>query len=51
MKTKEKKEFDSVEFFRKVKEQIAKELLGKSFKEQKEILRKILSGEIKLKSS
>ena len=49
MKTKEtKKNFDTVAFFRKVKEQIAKELEGKSFEQQKEILKKILSGEIKL---
>ncbi len=42
------KTFDSVEFFRKVKEQIAKELSGKSFPEQKEFIHRVLNGEIKL---
>jgi hypothetical protein len=42
-----KKDFDSVEFFRDVKEKMSKHLIGKSFKEQKEILRKIRSGEIR----
>ena len=50
MKTEEKpeKEFHTVAFFRKIKEQIALELVGKSFEEQKELLRKFLDGEIKL---
>jgi len=43
-----KKKFDSVLYFRKIKEQIAKELVGKSFQEQKEFIQKVLSGEIKL---
>lgn len=42
------KDFDAVAFFRKVKEQIAMELAGKSFEQQKELLRKYLSGELKL---
>ena len=42
------KNFDAVVFFRKIKEQIAKELADKSFQEQKEFIRKILSGEISL---
>lgn len=45
------KDFDSVDFFRNVKEQIANELQGKSFDEQKAVLKKIQSGEIKLKTS
>jgi hypothetical protein len=49
MKTEIKKKFDTVGFFRNVKEQIAKELEGKSFKEQKAILKKLESGEMKLK--
>lgn len=50
MKTEEKtkKTFDSVSFFRKVKEQIGKQLEGKSFKEQNAILEKYLSGKLKL---
>lgn len=48
MKTKrKKKDFDSVAFFRNVKEQMAESLYGKSFSEQKEILRKMQSGEFK----
>ena len=42
------KKFDSVLYFRKIKEQIAKELEGKSFQEQKDYIQRILSGEIKL---
>ncbi len=47
---KEKTTFHSVAFSRKVKEQIAQELDGKSFEQQKEIIRKFLSGELKLKA-
>ncbi len=42
------KKFDSVLYFRKIKEQIAKELVGKTFQEQKDYIQKVLSGEIKL---
>jgi len=42
-----KKDFDSVAFFRDVKEQMAKYLQGKSFEDQKEILKKMQSGELK----
>jgi poly-gamma-glutamate capsule biosynthesis protein CapA/YwtB (metallophosphatase superfamily) len=45
-----KKDFDTVAFFRNVKEQIANELYGKSFEEQKALLKKFQSGEIKLKT-
>ena len=45
------KKFDSVIYFRKIKEQIGKQLEGKSFKEQKEFIQKVLSGEIKLNIS
>ena len=47
-KNKIKKEFDSVAFFRNVKEQIATELEGKSFEQQKKLIKKYLSGELKL---
>ena len=43
MKTKEentKKEFDAVKTFRKIKEEISKDLKGMSFKEIKEYLKK-----------
>lgn len=43
------KEFDAVFFFRKVKKQIAKEFEGKSFEQKKALIKKLLSGEIKLK--
>ncbi|MBS4028788.1 MAG: hypothetical protein KGZ58_09130 [Ignavibacteriales bacterium] len=46
-----KKEFDTVAFFRKVKEQIAKELEGKSFEQQKALIKKFLAGELKFKIS
>ncbi len=42
------KDFDTVAFFRNVKEKIANELKGKSFEQQKELLKKFLSGERKL---
>ena len=45
------KKFDSVIYFRKIKEQIAKELAGKTFLEQKNYIRKALTGEIKLNIS
>jgi hypothetical protein len=45
------KKFDSVVYFGKIKEQIAKELAGKSFQEQKNYIQKVLSGEIKLNIS
>ncbi len=43
-----KKKFDSVNFFREIKEKIGKELFKMTLEEQKEFLRKIRSGEIKL---
>ena len=45
------KKFDSVLYFRKIKEQIAKELAGKSYPQQKDYIQKVLSGEIKLNIS
>jgi hypothetical protein len=50
MRTEEniEKDFDSVAFFRNIKEQMAKELAGKTFEQQKEILKKFLSGQIPL---
>jgi hypothetical protein len=49
-KKENEKDFDTVAFFRNVKEQIARELDGKSFEQQKIILNKMLSGEIKLQT-
>lgn len=42
----EKSDFDSVKFFRSVKKKISKRLVGLTFTEQKEYIRKALSGEI-----
>ncbi len=51
MKTKEiKKHFDSVEFFRKVKEQVAKEFEGKTFEQKKEIIDKAKTKSKELKN-
>jgi len=42
MKTKKiNKDFDSAEFFQKVKEEIAKEFEGKTFEQKKEIIEKV----------
>ncbi len=48
--TQTKKDFDTVAFFRNIKEQIANKLIDKSFDEQKAVLNKIQTGEIKLKT-
>lgn len=50
-KQEDTKPFDSVSFFRNVKEQIAKEFEGKTFEQKKELLNKYLSGELTLKAS
>jgi hypothetical protein len=48
MKTKTKKTFDTVKYFRQIKEKLAAKLATMSLEEQKDFLRKIRSGEIKL---
>ena len=48
MKTVIEKKFDSVKFFREIKEKIGRKLSTMTLEEQKEFLRKIRSGEIKL---
>ena len=42
------KSFDTVKFFRQIKEKIAEKLSTMTLEEQKEYLRKIRDGEIKL---
>ena len=42
------KTFDTVKYFQKIKEKIAKKLSAMTLDEQKEYLRKIREGEIKL---
>ncbi|MEO8211113.1 MAG: hypothetical protein ABI840_11195 [bacterium] len=50
MKTKEvKKDFDTVSFFRKIKEQIAREFEGKTFEQKKEIIDKMRSKSKEIK--
>lgn len=48
METKEAKTFDSVDFFRKVKAALAEKMEDMTLYEQKEFMRKIREGEIKL---
>lgn len=43
-----KKSFDTVKFFRQIKEKLAEKLSSMTLKEQKEYLSKIRSGEIKI---
>jgi hypothetical protein len=47
MKTKTDKTFDTVKYFRHIKEKLAEKLYKMTLDEQKEYLRKIRSGEIK----
>ena len=44
----EKNDFKSVEFFRSVKEKIAKKLAGLTFTEKKEYISKVLSRDSKV---
>lgn len=46
MKTMIKKSFDTVKYFRQIKEKLAEKLATMTLEEQKEYLRKIRSGEI-----
>ena len=43
-----KKSFDTVKFFRQIKEQLAEKLSTMTLDEQKEYLRKVREGEIKI---
>ena len=42
------KSFDTVKFFRQIKEKLAKELCKMTIEEQKEYLRKVREGEIEI---
>ena len=46
METKTKKKFDSVQFFRTIKEKLAKRMIDMTLEEQKEFLRKVRDREI-----
>lgn len=48
MKTKEVKTFDSVAFFRVIKEKMAKMMEGMTLAQKKEFMRQIREGEIKV---
>ena len=48
MKAKELKTFDSVTFFRAVKEKMANMMTGMTLAQKKEFMRKIREGEIKV---
>lgn len=48
MKTKEVKTFDSVAFFRSVKEKMAKMMEGMTLTQKKEFMRQIREGKIKI---
>lgn len=48
MKTKTEKSFDTVAFFRAIKEKLAQKMEGMTLKEQKEFLQKVREGKIKI---
>jgi hypothetical protein len=48
MKTKTKKKFDTVQFFRAVKEKLAARMENMTFEEQREFLDKVRKGKIKI---
>lgn len=48
MKTKETKTFDSVAFFRAIKEKMAKMMEGMTLAQKKEFMRQIREGKIKV---
>jgi hypothetical protein len=48
MKAKTKKRFDSVKFFRAIKEKMALKMEGMNLEQQKEFMRKVRDGKIKI---
>lgn len=48
MKTKKKKSFDTVAFFRAIKEKLAAEMAGMTLEQQKDFMRQVREGKIKL---
>ena len=48
MKTKTEKNFDTVSFFRAIKEKLAEKMAGMSLEEQKVFMKKVRDGKIKL---
>jgi len=48
MKAKKEKTFDSVSFFRTIKEKLAEKMIGMSLQEQHDFMRKVREGKIKI---
>jgi len=48
MKTETEKSFDTVAFFRAIKEKLAKRMEGMTLEQQKEFMRKVREGKIKI---
>jgi hypothetical protein len=48
MKTKKKKTFDTVAFFRAIKEKLAEKMAGMTLEQQKDFMRQVREGKIKL---
>jgi hypothetical protein len=48
MKTMNKKKFDSVLFFRSIKEKLAERMANMTFHEQREFLKQVREGKIKV---
>lgn len=48
MKTIIEKKFDAVKFFRSIKEKLAERMLNMTLEEQKEFLRQVREGKIKI---
>jgi hypothetical protein len=48
MKAKKEKTFDSVAFFRTIKEKLAEKMAGMTLQEQHDFMRKVREGKIKI---
>ena len=48
MKSKTKKSFDAVEFFRAIKEKLAAKMYGMSLKQKKDFMQQVIDGKIKI---
>lgn len=48
MKNKEKKDFDTVAFFRAIKEKLAKKMEGMTLMQKREFMQKVREGKIKI---
>jgi hypothetical protein len=48
MKTDKEKSFDTVKFFRSIKEKLATKMAGMTLEQQKDFMRKVREGKIKL---